>query len=138
MDRKKPERGIVTKPGSGAPEWVCICIAATPEAHEAAGAFLFDLGCEGIVEEEREVYGYLPWNLSGEDLSIRLEAFTARLREFFPSMPPASASLSPVADENWAESWREFFKPEQVSANLLISPAWNSPASIRPLPQTRT
>jgi ribosomal protein L11 methyltransferase len=49
---------------------------------------------------------------------------TARLNEFFPSKAPASAAFSPVVEENWAENWRAFFKPERVSENLLISPAW--------------
>ncbi len=109
---------------SHAPDWVRISISADLEAHEAAGAFLFDLGCEGVVEEDREVYGYLPWNRSGEDLSLQLNALTARLNQFFPSEAPASAALSPVVEENWAENWRAFFKPERVSENLLISPAW--------------
>ncbi|HDR16399.1 MAG TPA: 50S ribosomal protein L11 methyltransferase [Desulfobacteraceae bacterium] len=124
VDRKKPGRIRAEKSVPGAPDWVRISISADPEAHEAAGAFLFDLGCEGIVEEGREVYGYLPWNRSREDLSIELNALTARLNKFFPSQSPASAALSPVAEENWAENWREFFKPERVSAGLIVYPAW--------------
>jgi len=124
MDLKKLERGVMEEPVSIAPDWVRISISADPEAHEAASAFLFDVGCEGVVEEGREVCGYLPWNRSGEDLSSQLSALTARLNEIFPSKVPASAALSPVVEENWAENWRAFFKPEQVSENLLISPAW--------------
>jgi ribosomal protein L11 methyltransferase len=124
MDQRKLERGMDENPVSGTPEWVRISITADMEAHEAAAAFLFDLGCEGVVEEGREIYGYLPWNRSGEDLFLRLKALTARLDEFFPSGAPASAALSPVVAENWAENWRAFFKPERVSENLLISPAW--------------
>jgi ribosomal protein L11 methyltransferase len=112
------------EPVPGVRAWVRVSISADLEAHEAAGAFLFDLGCEGVVEEGREVYGYLPWERNGEDLSLQLAALTARLNEFFPSNAPASGALSPVAEENWAETWRAFFKPERVGENLLISPAW--------------
>ena len=104
--------------------WICIFISADREAFEAAGAFLMDLGCNGLVEEKTGIAGYLPEPCRREDLLIRLKAFTDRLDLFFPSAHPASASISSVADENWAENWRAFFRPEQISPRLLVVPAW--------------
>ncbi len=124
MDRNKPGTGLKKGPVSGAPGWIRICISADTEACEAAGAFLLDLGCEGTVEENGIICGYLPGNPEMDELSIRLDSFTAELNRIFPSSTPASASLSPVAEENWAENWRAFFKPERVGAKLMIYPAW--------------
>lgn len=114
----------MSDPDSGGSGWVRISIRAGSDAREAAGAFLFDLGCSGLVEDERELSGYLPEPCNREDLLIRLKTFTARLDHLFSSAAPASAALSSVPDEDWAEAWRSFFRPEQVSADLLVVPAW--------------
>jgi hypothetical protein len=46
------------------PGWLEICIDIDPVAHESVSAFLFDLGCTGIVSEDLQGHSlkaYLPF-----------------------------------------------------------------------------
>lgn len=126
MDTKEPVLTGIIPPVGESRGWVRIAISAGREAFEAVGAFLLDLGCSGLLEEETGISGYLPEPCRRDELLIRLRTFTDRLERFFPAAAPASAVLSSVADENWAENWRAFFQPEQVSSRLLVLPAWMS------------
>jgi len=109
--------------------WLRICVSTGPDTREAVGAFLFDLGCSGLVEEDEDISGYLPEPCDREEIMARLEAFTTRLKELFPWAGSVTQAVESVAEEDWAESWRAFFQPEQVSGNLLVVPAWLPPPS---------
>jgi len=56
-------------------------------AQEAVSAFLFDLGCKGVVHGEKEqsfLRAYLPVTEHFEELRTRIEVFLRGLKEFFP------------------------------------------------------
>jgi ribosomal protein L11 methyltransferase len=103
-------------------------------AQEAVSAFLFDLGCQGLVLGEKEkpfLKTYLPMTERFEELRSRLEAFLLRLEEFFPEAAQSSLHFSKLKDEDWSLSWRRHFHVERITQRLTVVPVWE------PLPQTQ-
>jgi len=61
--------------------------------------------------------GYFP-----EDHPVNLDGLSASLNEF------AKVQVSTVAmpEEEWADAWKQFFKPRRVGRSWVIKPTWES------------
>jgi ribosomal protein L11 methyltransferase len=107
--------------------WIEISININPIAHEALSAFLFDIGCEGVVSEsfkDTTIKAYLKFSDNIEEIRNRLAFFLHDLKEIFPEARDYSLKLDRLEQQDWDTGWRKFFKPDQVSENLLILPVW--------------
>ena len=70
--------------------WLEITIKIEPIAHEAVTAFLFDLGCEGVISEDfhdQSLRAYLPFSENSEDIQNRIHVFLRNLRRIFRELP---------------------------------------------------
>jgi len=114
------------------PGWIEISVEVHPVAQEAVSAFLFDLGCEGVVLGETGkpfLKAYLPMTERLEVLRSRVEVFLRRLEDSFPEAAPFSLHFSEVRDEDWSLTWRRHFRVERITERLTVVPAWE------PVPQ---
>ena len=116
------------------PGWIEVSIEVHPVAQEAVSAFLFDLGCQGVVLGEKgtpSVKAYLPMTERLEELRGRTEAFLRRLREIFPEAGQSSLQFSKIQEEDWSLTWRRHFHVERISERLTVVPVWE-PAPAAP------
>jgi ribosomal protein L11 methyltransferase len=114
------------------PGWIEIYIEVDPVAQEAVSAFVFDLGCKGVVLGEKQPFflrAYLPVTERFEELRSRLEAFLRGLKEFFPEAAEPSLRFSKIQDEDWGLTWRRHFHVERITERLTVAPVWE------PVPQ---
>jgi ribosomal protein L11 methyltransferase len=125
----------VTLTDNNHPGWIEISITINPIAHEALSAFLFDIGCEGVVSEsfnDTTIKAYLQFNQDIEVTRSRIDLFLHDLKDIFPEVSGCSLKLDRLEQQDWDTGWRKFFKPDQVSGNLLILPVWE------PVPESTT
>jgi ribosomal protein L11 methyltransferase len=109
------------------PGWIEISINIDPIAHEALSSFLFDIGCEGVVSEsfkDPTMRAYLQFQEGIEETRNRIDLFLHDLKEIFPEAGDYSLKLERLEQQDWDTGWRKFFKPDQVSEDLLILPVW--------------
>jgi len=66
----------------------------------------------------------------------KLDSLDAQLKELKQKsagikMGKLSAEISAVADDDWAESWKRYYKPFRVGKRLIVKPSWEpySPGS---------
>jgi len=107
--------------------WLEISIQIPPVAHDSLSAFLFDLGCTGIVSEDFKDHtfkGYLPFQKDLEDIRNRIEVFLRQLGEIFPGAHSPKWAFKKIEDQDWHTNWRQFFRPERVTPRLMVVPAW--------------
>jgi len=117
------------------PGWIEISINIDPSVHEALSAFLFEIGCEGVVSEsfnDPTMRAYLQFHQDMEETRNRLDLFLHDIKEIFPEAGDYTLKLDRLEQQDWDTGWRKFFKPDQVSDNLLILPVWE------PAPATST
>ena len=131
-------------------EWQEITVITVSEAVEAVAECFYQVGSGGVVIEDPEllktkisegnwdafelpeerlyqsspvVKGYLPINDSLpqklEQLKLRIEEIMARLGE-----KNSEIRLAIVQEEDWANSWKVYFKPIKLGSRIVIKPTW--------------
>lgn len=130
--------------------WQEVSVKTTPEAIEAVSDFFCLLGSGGVIIEDPDdlrrmaqsgqwdafefpeervkrtdpvIKGYLPVNT---ELPGKLEELQAGLAEIASRLGQASYQTNAVTvcDEDWANSWKAYFKPVKISDRLVIRPTW--------------
>lgn len=107
--------------------WAEIVVAARGDAQEAVGALLTEVaGCQGYSSTSDETCGYLP-------VDDRLEATLLSFREALRTLSSAGAADIPpnitlrfVEEADWAEAWKQYFKPQRIGRRLVIKPTWET------------
>ncbi|MFH1242003.1 MAG: 50S ribosomal protein L11 methyltransferase [Pseudomonadota bacterium] len=110
--------------------WLEISIHSHPVLHDPLSAFLFDLGCTGIVLEDFEdntLKAYLPSQKGLEDNRNRIEIFLRHLEKIFPEAHSAKLEFNKIEEQDWSRNWRRSFRSERVTSGLMVVPAWELP-----------
>ncbi len=100
-------------------KWNSIIIHTHSRYFEQIIGFLIELGAEGAVENEEEVQAYFSNEPFLEKILKETEIFLQDVtgREF-------SIEIKTVKNENWMESWKKYYRPIQLTNDLLILPSW--------------
>lgn len=108
-------------------EYCEISLTIPPDALEAVTHLLHGAGTGGVViddEHRAELRAYLPHD---ERLLRRLADLRRELADlvaFFPGMSELRQTERFVAEEDWANAWREHFHPVRIGRRLVVAPTW--------------
>jgi ribosomal protein L11 methyltransferase len=116
--------------------WVKVSMEVEEERLEEACELLWEAGASGVEEQDRETFSELQAPVpEGRGRAVAwfggesAEAVEARLREAASEWGlEVLLEAAPFTDESWKESWKQFFKPVQVSARLAVRPPWEEAA----------
>lgn len=108
-----------------------LALALSDEIEEGLTNFLWEQGALGVVAEERaderpRLRAFFAADVDRARLEAALAAYLAGLSAL-GFTTPSPAHLTPLADGNWAEAWREHFRPVAVARRLMIAPPWEVP-----------
>ena len=80
----------------------------------------------GLKDCETCVTVYLADNSQGADMlaAIRSEMSALKLRDEENAFGRLEVELSNVKEEDWANNWKQYFKPLTVGEKLVIKPSW--------------
>ncbi|RLB08553.1 MAG: 50S ribosomal protein L11 methyltransferase [Deltaproteobacteria bacterium] len=112
-------------------KWYEICIRIYESIlEEPVNAFFFQLGASGTATEQKEgcllVKGYIPEKFFQKDIHKEIERFLKNLHSIFPDIKRSDFHISEVEEFDWFDKWKDFFRPIQVSKDLVILPAWDA------------
>lgn len=94
--------------------WAEMEIAAAGDEQEQYAALLTEVaGCQGWSGDATTVKGYLP-------VDERLEAALWALRE----AAGREVTVRFVQEEDWANAWKQYFKPQRIGERIVIKPSW--------------
>ncbi len=115
-------------------------------AADLVAAAFFDLGLQGVVIEDprlepaedwaedarpraaaHAVAGFLPADERLEEARARLEEELRRLSNHIGLR--YRLICRPVAEEEWAESWKAFFWPQKIGRRIVVKPSWRDHAA---------
>ncbi len=89
----------------------------------------YELPLNDIPEGEAEIKGYFPISEDIESIVTALRAAIGELQEFGIDAGKAEISLNQVDDQDWAESWKQYYKPVRISERIVIKPTWEELAA---------
>lgn len=111
--------------------WAEISVEADAAATDAVSEALRSVGCAGVylrdAFESPQVTGYLP---ADDRLEGRLDSLQTTLKGL-PAFGIAGAgtelTMRSVEEADWANAWKEFYKPMRVGRRLIVTPPWETP-----------
>lgn len=80
----------------------------------------------GLSECETKITVYLPQNSQGADMLSAIRSMLAELRgsDTEHRYGRLEAELSSLREEDWANNWKQYFKPLKIGDKLVIKPSW--------------
>lgn len=110
-------------------KWQEISITTTEDASEAVASLFYEVGAQGLVIEDGQrpiiLRGYLPQD---EFFRERLKELKRRLKllgRFFPGCQ-SDLSYRSLEEEDWATSWKAYYKPVKIGNHLVVKPSWEN------------
>lgn len=108
-------------------KWLEIRLHVPEAQKDSVSNRLFELGASGVSEGSDGQGSYVSAFFdSGERdaLEREMSSYLVELTRIFPDQPPAKLDLIPLADENWAERYKEFYRPQALGRAFYLVPAW--------------
>ncbi len=102
-------------------------LTAPEESSEGLTNFLWELGAVGVVEEHAGLLrAFFPETVDASEREARVREY-ARSLASLGFAPPGEPRVEPLVARNWAEAWREHFRPVTVGRRLVVAPPWDRP-----------
>lgn len=134
-------------------KWLEVRIDTTPAGIQPLSDLLEDLGVEGVVIDEEgdfqdflennrqywdyvdedllaekrgkcRVSCYLPEDENGWAALANIRVALSAFKKQHPDYAPLLLTLGKVADEDWENNWKQFYKPMEIGERLLVVPEW--------------
>lgn len=131
-------------------QWAEVSVDTSHEATDLVSEILQELGAAGVViedpallneyirsglwdytdlkeREETEVVRVKAYWALDEELEGKLQSLSERLASLAQhgiDKGAGAVSWKAVADEDWAETWKEFFHTEKIGMRTVIKPTW--------------
>lgn len=127
MTQKEPEK------------WLKIQIAASTEQIDALSNFLEETGAQGVFSESllppgatdfpepggiEVINAFFPADVRSEKRIYTVRKYLKSLEEIFPEAIAPALTTEIIADPDWAEQWKKYFKPIRVCKNIVVKPTW--------------
>ncbi|MEA3288200.1 MAG: 50S ribosomal protein L11 methyltransferase [Candidatus Marinimicrobia bacterium] len=104
-------------------QWISADISISETYQEIAMDFALALGGLAIIEEETTFQVSYPLD---DDVQMVLDNLKTFLKDLDPD---AQISEAIVDRENWNKNWQAYFKPTEITKQLIILPEWEDPAA---------
>ncbi len=107
--------------------WAEITVETTPQAQDAVSNLMIENGCTGTAiqgEEPITVKCYLPVDDRLEDRLLNMRERLVELPEFGLEIGTGELTIVYAEDEEWAESWKQYFHTTRVGKHIVIKPVW--------------
>ncbi|MEB3100705.1 50S ribosomal protein L11 methyltransferase [Ferviditalea candida] len=86
----------------------------------------YDLPLNDIPEGEAMIKGYFAEPERIEDLTVSLREFLAELHRFGLDPGKKEVSVKEVDELDWANAWKQYYKPLKISDRLTVKPTWEA------------
>lgn len=82
----------------------------------------------GLSQCETCITVYLPDNNQGKDMLLAIRSMLAEVKanDTDNSYGRLVAELSSIREEDWANNWKQYFKPIEIGEKLIIKPSWEN------------
>jgi ribosomal protein L11 methyltransferase len=110
--------------------WLVVELSIAKEFGEAVSNFLIEQGATGIEEIEGDLKcerlrTYFPQDGKEKKNLKALRHYLKSLEKIAPEIPHAQIKIASLAEQDWSENWKRFFKPVPVTPRFVVKPPWS-------------
>ncbi len=124
-------------------QWLEYCLKTSPDKVDALTEALTAAGVTGlVVEDEADFLKFLEenrkyWDYVDDDLLQRMKGVAqvkfyvpddpdgvAQARAWLQVCPNVDISVTPMAEEDWANGWKKYYQPLEIGKRLYVVPQW--------------
>lgn len=119
-------------------KYIEIIIESNPLYNEFIGEILHQEGCKGIVlseeffsgplsgEQSNTIKAFLPDNKKSFNIIDNIKTRLKEEKKYFQNEETGSWEVSYKIsnDEDWAESWKQYWHPMKIGEKIVICPSW--------------
>lgn len=103
--------------------WLELSIKAGSEIQDPVANFLVERGSTGFVHTDETMRAFFPSTADDAALKRTVQIYLRRLRAIFPDCPLGRSRWRVIAEKDWHNAWRRYFRPQQVGG-FLVTPPW--------------
>jgi ribosomal protein L11 methyltransferase len=101
--------------------WIEIHLNIPQQKLEDISAYLFAMGCEGVHLDEQDVVAYFSKFNWSEEIQKGLVGFISQI---IPGFDRRYMQIKSVSDFDWANNWKQYFKPLRINDTIVVLPPW--------------
>jgi len=110
--------------------WLVIALLIPNEFEEGVSNFLIEQGATGIEEVDegsnwKRLKTYFPEDGEEKRIPRLLRRYLKSLQNLNPQVPHIQLETFTITGQNWAENWKRFFKPVQITSKFVVKPPWS-------------
>ncbi len=110
--------------------WLAVILNVPKEFGEAISNFLMEQGATGIEEVDEDLSreklkAYFPQDGKEKEVLRALDRYLKSLQKIDPKISHPHIETFSIAEEDWGENWKRFFKPVQVTRKFVVKPPWS-------------
>lgn len=117
--------------GNASSSWISLSLTPRAENYDQVTRLLFAAGCSGVWEPDQgedhaAIVAYFPAGYQDRmaDLCRQLSPFL--------SVPETEIAIEKIAQENWMEGWKDYFRPVKLTPTWTVLPPWWPGAGTQP------
>lgn len=104
--------------------WYEITIDIDNAGKEVLSNYFFELGSCGLEEKETSIVAFFDGDTDLNSVVTKINHYLEALQsQGIRSGKPASRQ---IPAQNWNEEWQAYFKPVQVTNNMVVKPPWEN------------
>jgi ribosomal protein L11 methyltransferase len=104
--------------------WFGVRISCDSIVEEAISNFLFEIGAQGLVQQDEAVLGYFSGTYDPKEIKGTLQRYLAELSELHSNMTTNKISVFKIPNCDWNAEWKKHLKPIVISKTIAIKPNW--------------
>jgi ribosomal protein L11 methyltransferase len=110
-------------------QWIALNLFIPQEFQEAISNFLIEQGAQGLEEADEsskrvKLKAYFLKDRKEKSIFHALFRYLKSLENVFLQKIPYQMETTLIAEQDWGENWKRFFKPVSIGARFIVFPPW--------------
>ncbi|NIQ09963.1 MAG: 50S ribosomal protein L11 methyltransferase [Gammaproteobacteria bacterium] len=105
-------------------KWVCLSVWSPEVVREPMADFLVEQTSRGVEFKGNWIKAYCRQGEEARYCLKQLHRYYQDLQQLYPELPTLKVLQEDLQNEDWAESWKTFFKPIRIGKSIVVKPSW--------------
>ena len=110
----------------GGESWVSLSVWSPQVVQEPMANFLVEQTARGVELKGNWVKAYCRQGEEARYCLKQLHRYYKDLQQLYPELPTLKVLQENLQNEDWAETWKTFFKPIRIGSSIVVKPSWES------------